>query len=80
MEKYPKKSKAVYFFGTCLVDLFYPEAGMAGIKLLQREDWRSFFRSSKHAAGSRPSIPGSMTKLVKLPQNKLSYFQKIFRL
>jgi L-lactate dehydrogenase complex protein LldE len=79
MKKYPKKSKAVYFFGTCLVDLFYPEAGMAGIKLLQREGLE-FFRSSKHAAGSRPSIPGSMTKLVKLPQNKLSYFQKIFRL
>jgi L-lactate dehydrogenase complex protein LldE len=27
----------VYFFGTCLVDVVYPQAGMAGIELLQRE-------------------------------------------
>lgn len=27
----------VYFFGTCLIDLCYPQAGMAGIELLQRE-------------------------------------------
>jgi L-lactate dehydrogenase complex protein LldE len=27
---------AVYFYGTCLVDLFYPRAGMAGIELLRR--------------------------------------------
>ncbi len=27
----------VYFFGTCLIDLCYPHAGMAGIELLQRE-------------------------------------------
>ena len=30
------KPDRVYFYGTCLVDLFYPEAGLAGIKLLQR--------------------------------------------
>jgi L-lactate dehydrogenase complex protein LldE len=27
----------VYFFGTCVVDLFFPEAGLAGIELLRRE-------------------------------------------
>lgn len=30
-----KRPNTVYFFGTCIVDLFFPEAGMAGIKLLQ---------------------------------------------
>ena len=34
---YPAKPDKVYFFGTCLIDLFYPEAGMAGIRLLERE-------------------------------------------
>ncbi len=34
---YPERPARVYFFGTCLIDLFYPEAGMAGIRLLQRE-------------------------------------------
>ena len=27
----------VYFFGTCLIDLFSPEAGLAAIELLERE-------------------------------------------
>ena len=26
----------VYFYGTCLVDLFFPDAGMAGIQLLRQ--------------------------------------------
>ena len=35
-----KKPSAVYFFGTCLVDSFYGDAGLAAIKLLEREGWR----------------------------------------
>jgi len=31
------RPEKVYFFGTCLIDLCYPLAGMAGMKLLQRE-------------------------------------------
>ncbi|MDX1801888.1 MAG: (Fe-S)-binding protein [Marinobacter sp.] len=34
---YPAKPQKVYFFGTCLIDLFYPDAGLAGIQLLERE-------------------------------------------
>ncbi len=34
---YPPKPQKVYFFGTCLIDMFYPDAGMAGIQLLERE-------------------------------------------
>ena len=30
------KPKKVYFYGTCLVDLFFPDAGMAGIQLLRQ--------------------------------------------
>ena len=28
---YPAKPSKVYFYGTCLVDMFYPDAGMAGM-------------------------------------------------
>ncbi len=31
------KSDVVYYFGTCLVDLIYPKAGMTGIELIQSE-------------------------------------------
>jgi len=37
------KPKEVYFFGTCVVDLFFPEAGLAGIELLEREGVRVIF-------------------------------------
>ncbi|MEX1057469.1 MAG: (Fe-S)-binding protein [Natronospirillum sp.] len=33
---YPAKPNKVYFFGTCLIDLFYPQAGLAGIRLLEQ--------------------------------------------
>ena len=37
------KPEAVYYYGTCLVDLFFPEAGLSGIRLLQREGVRVVF-------------------------------------
>jgi L-lactate dehydrogenase complex protein LldE len=37
------KIEAVYFYGTCVVDLFFPEAGLAGIELLRREGVRVIF-------------------------------------
>jgi L-lactate dehydrogenase complex protein LldE len=32
-----ERPSKVYFFGTCVVDLFFPGAGLAGIELLRRE-------------------------------------------
>lgn len=39
----PARPEAVYFYGTCLVDLFFPEAGLSGIRLLQREGVRVIY-------------------------------------
>jgi len=44
-------SHAVYFYGTCLVDLFYPEAGMAGIELLRREGLEVVFPQGQTCCG-----------------------------
>jgi L-lactate dehydrogenase complex protein LldE len=35
---YPAKPKNVYLYGTCVVDLFDPDAGIATLELLERED------------------------------------------
>jgi len=51
MRAYPQKPDAVYFFGTCLVDLFYPEAGMAGIELLEREGIKVIFPQGQSCCG-----------------------------
>ncbi|MDR3516347.1 MAG: (Fe-S)-binding protein [Azospirillaceae bacterium] len=39
----PSRPETVYFFGTCLIDLFYPQAGLAGMELLRREGLRVVF-------------------------------------
>ena len=33
MDEYSQKPDTVYYFGTCLIDMFYPQAGMAGINM-----------------------------------------------
>ena len=43
MGRYPEKPQKAYYYGTCLVDMMYPEAGMAGIKLLQQEGVKVIF-------------------------------------
>ncbi|MEJ2308203.1 MAG: (Fe-S)-binding protein [Gammaproteobacteria bacterium] len=45
------KPDSVYFFGTCLVDLFYPEAGLAGMQLIEREKVRVIFPQGQSCCG-----------------------------
>ncbi|WP_328186128.1 (Fe-S)-binding protein [Marinobacter sp. OP 3.4] len=51
LKLYPSKPDKVYFYGTCLVDLFYPEAGMAGIRLLEREGIEVIFPQDQTCCG-----------------------------
>ena len=41
----------VYFYGTCLVDLFFPDAGMAGIQLLRQAGVKVFFPEGQTCCG-----------------------------
>jgi L-lactate dehydrogenase complex protein LldE len=34
---YPARSEHVYLFGTCVIDLFLPDAGLDAVRLLERE-------------------------------------------
>ena len=51
MRKYPAKPEKVYYFGTCLVDMFYPNAGMTGIRLLQQEGIDVIFPQEQTCCG-----------------------------
>lgn len=48
--EFAKPSK-VYFFGTCLIDALYPEAGLAAIRLIEREGVRVVFPSGQSCCG-----------------------------
>ena len=43
--------KKVYFYGTCLVDLFFPDAGMAGIQLLRQAGLEVVFPEGQTCCG-----------------------------
>ena len=49
--QYPSKPDKVYFFGTCVVDLIYPDAGMAAIQLLEREGLEVIFPQDQSCCG-----------------------------
>ena len=51
MIEYPQKPDSVYYFGTCLIDLIYPQAGMAGIRLIQREGVEVIFPQKQTCCG-----------------------------
>ena len=43
--------REVYFYGTCLVDLFFPDAGMAGIQLLRQAGVKVVFPEGQTCCG-----------------------------
>jgi len=47
----PQRPDKVYFFGTCLIDLFYPGAGLAGMELLRREGVEVVFPQGQSCCG-----------------------------
>jgi Fe-S oxidoreductase len=47
----PPVPEKVYYFGTCLIDLCYPQAGMAGIELLQREGIQVIYPQQQSCCG-----------------------------
>ena len=48
---YPDKPAEVTLFGTCVVDLFFPEAGLDAIRLLEREGIRVHFPQEQSCCG-----------------------------
>ncbi|MEW8506799.1 MAG: (Fe-S)-binding protein [Candidatus Thiodiazotropha sp.] len=50
-KRYPAKPNKAYFFATCLVDLLYPEAGLAGMQLIRREGVEVIFPQDQTCCG-----------------------------
>jgi len=45
------KPDSVYFFGTCLVDLLFPQAGLCAMRLLEREGVQVIFPQDQTCCG-----------------------------
>lgn len=72
---YPQqKPTQVYLFGTCVVDLFYPEAGMDSIRLLEREGLRVHFPQAQSCCGQPAYTSGYTEEARAVARTQLALF------
>ncbi len=75
-KNYPKKPEALYFFGTCLVDMMYPDAGMAAIRLIQREGVRVIFPPEQSCCGQPAYNSGFPEEARAVARKQMDIFPK----
>ena len=56
---YPAKPSEITLFGTCVMDLFFPEAGLDAIRCWSAKAFGCISRRSSPVAASRPGRPGT---------------------
>ncbi|NBA96523.1 (Fe-S)-binding protein [Pseudomonas sp. R5(2019)] len=72
---YPRQKPArVYLFGTCVVDLFYPEAGMDAIHLLEREGIRVEYPQGQSCCGQPAYTSGYTDQARDVARAQLALF------
>jgi L-lactate dehydrogenase complex protein LldE len=68
------KPDTVYFFGTCLIDLFYPDAGLAGMELLRRQGLRVVFPQGQTCCGQPARNNGQADEARRVARAQLDAF------
>ena len=76
MTTYPKKPTKVYFFGTCLMDAVYPDAGIAAIRLLQREGMEVVFPQGQSCCGQPAYNAGFVDEARAVARKQIRVFPK----
>ncbi len=70
----PTRPQKVYYFGTCLIDLCFPQAGMAGIELIQREGIEVVFPQQQSCCGQPAYNAGFPEETKKVARQQLKAF------
>jgi L-lactate dehydrogenase complex protein LldE len=68
------KPSAVYFFGTCLVDLLYPQVGLCAIGLIAREGIRVVFPQGQTCCGQPAYNSGYLEEARRVARAQLDAF------
>lgn len=76
MRNYPAKPEKIYFFGTCLIDMAYPQAGLAGIRLLQREGVQVVFPQEQSCCGQPAYNSGYLHEAKAVARKQMQIFHK----
>jgi L-lactate dehydrogenase complex protein LldE len=70
----PQRPETVYFFGTCVIDLFFPGAGLAGMELLKREGIRVVFPPEQSCCGQPARNSGYLDEARKVALAQMAAF------
>ena len=71
---YPPAPEQVYLFGTCLVDLFVPEAGLDAVRLLEREGMTVHFPQGQSCCGQPAYTSGNPEQARAVARAQLDLF------
>ncbi len=72
----PQRPDTVYFFGTCVIDLFYPGAGLAGMELLKRQGVRVVFPAEQSCCGQPARNSGYLDEARAVALKQIETFPK----
>ena len=70
------KPDTVYFFGTCLIDLIYPQAGVSAVQLLQREGVKVIYPQAQTCCGQPAWNSGYRDEARKVARAQIKLFPK----
>jgi L-lactate dehydrogenase complex protein LldE len=65
---------AVYFYGTCLIDLFDPQAGLSAIELIERLGIRVVFPDAQSCCGQPAYTSGYPDEALAVAETQLALF------
>lgn len=66
----------IYFFGTCLIDLLYPKAGLAGMQLIRKAGVRVIFPDNQTCCGQPAFNSGYRDEALDVARQLLSCFPR----
>ena len=73
---YPARSDRVYYFGTCLIDLFFPEAGLAGMELIRRAGVEVIYPREQSCCGQPAWNSGYRSEALQVALTQLNCFDR----
>ena len=76
MAIHPSKPQKVYFFGTCVIDAVFPQAGLAAIQLLEREGLTVVFPREQSCCGQPAFNSGFPDKAREVARVQLHAFHR----
>ena len=66
---------SVYYFGTCLIDLLYPQAGLAGMKIIRNCGVKVRYPQEQSCCGQPPFNSGYRHEALSVARRQLTWFQ-----